>query len=199
MHIPSQQDIERLHHSYAPTDEIFGIVYTHCQIVRDIARQLIEASSLDVDRELVEAGCLLHDIGVYKLYNADGTHGPKSEYIRHGILGEDLLKAEGYPEALWRIASHHIGTGLTVQDVKERGLLLPQQDYLAETTEELLVMYADKFHSKTQPPMFNTPAWYRAYVSTFGEDKAGRFDAMRAQFGEPDLEPLAAAYGHAIR
>lgn len=61
--------------------------------------------------------------------------------------GEAILKSEGFPEKLWRFASHHTGVGLT-RDVINQKLPLPEADYLVETDEELLVMYADKFHSK---------------------------------------------------
>jgi uncharacterized protein len=59
-------------------------------------------------------------------------------------------------------------------------------------------MYADKFHTKTAPPAFLTPAAYAAAVRRFGADKVTAFEAMRAAFGDPDLAPLAAAYGQPI-
>lgn len=48
----------------------------------------------------------------------------------------------------------HTGVGLTKEDVLVQGLPLPPADYVAITPEERLVMYADKFHSKTTPPTF---------------------------------------------
>jgi uncharacterized protein len=60
-------------------------------------------------------------------------------------------------------------------------------------------MYADKFHSKTSPPTFVTGDTYAEDVRRFGEDKAATFEALRAEFGEPDLTPLIKAYGHALR
>lgn len=70
---------------------------------------------------------------------------------------------------------------------------------MAETDEELLVMYADKFHSKTTPPRFHTAATYRTHVARFGAANAERFDTMVARFGEPDLAALSQKYGFEIR
>ncbi len=39
-----------------------------------------------------------------------------------------------------------------------QNLPVPPADYLAETPEERLVMYADKFHSKSHPGRFLSPA-----------------------------------------
>jgi uncharacterized protein len=89
--------------------------------------------------------------------------------------------------------------GISRDDIERQGLPLPPGDYLAETGEERLVMYADKFHSKTSPPVFVTAATYLRDVQRFGPDKAAAFAAMVAEYGEPDLAPLSAAYGHAIR
>ena len=90
------------------------------------------------------------------------------------------------------------GMGLTRDDVLRQGLPLPPADYLAETGEEALVMYADKFHSKTTPPALLTACAYAASVRRFGEDKVARFEWMRAAFGEPDLGPFTSAYGHPV-
>jgi len=77
-------------------------------------------------------------------------------------------------------------------------LPLPPADYLAETPEEALVMYADKFHTKTAPPAFLTPAAYAAYVRRFGAEQVASFASMRTRFGDPDLAPLTAAYGQRV-
>ena len=57
-------------------------------------------------------------------------------------------------------------------------------------------MYADKFHSKTDPPVFLTVGTYASAVRRFGPGKETAFAALRARFGEPDLTALAAAYGY---
>jgi uncharacterized protein len=88
--------------------------------------------------------------------------------------------------------------GLSRDDVRSQGLPLPVADYLAEPGEEQLVMYADKFHSKTDPPAFVTASAYVASIRRFGEDKAMAFEATRERFGEPDLTPFINMYGYAL-
>jgi uncharacterized protein len=191
--------IEALHHKYAPSDEVYDLVFTHCQIVRDIAMQLSSKGMFEVDIELVITGSMLHDIGVYPLFGADGKLRDDVNYITHGTEGEAILKKEGLPENIWRFAAHHTGVGLSKQDVIDQKLPLPIADYLAETDEELLIMYADKFHSKTTPPYFNSFEWYKQDIERFGADKVVKFEQMAQRFGVPDLEPLSKKYGYEIR
>jgi len=213
MRVPADDEILALHEEHAPTRAAFDVVYTHCQIVCAIAGQLLAGTDLragpstdptsgpgigPVDVGLVRAGCLLHDIGVYKLYDDTGRLDEAS-YIWHGVLGHELLAAAGFPEGVCRFASCHTGVGITREDVVRQALPLPAADYVAETPEELVVMYADKFHSKSDPPKFLTPEAYAARLRRFGEEKVTAFKSMRARLGDPDLEPLSAAYGHPIK
>lgn len=226
MRIPDDEEIFALHVRHAPTLEALAVVYTHSEIVRRVATALlaglspaadgIERESAtedvatadgarrhgtqrhDIDAELVRAGCLLHDVGVYRLYDESGRLG-HAGYIRHGVLGHELLAEAGYPEALCRFASRHTGVGITRDDVLRQELPLPPADYVAQTPEEALVMYADKFHTKATPPSFLTAATYAAEVARFGADKPATFARLRARFGEPDLVALSAAYGHGVR
>ncbi|MFI5843279.1 HD domain-containing protein [Catenuloplanes sp. NPDC051500] len=198
MIIPSDSEIRGLHERHAPSAEAFETVWTHCEIVCAIAEQLMDGlKDHDLDRPLVRAGCLLHDIGVYRLYGVDGRLDGRN-YVTHGLRGEELLREEGLPDALCRICAHHTGVGISREDVLAQGLPLPPADYLATTPEERLVMYADKFHSKKTPPVFNTAESFAASILRFGADKPGRFDALRGEFGEPDLTPLALRYRHAV-
>jgi uncharacterized protein len=185
--IPGPEEIRALHRKHAPTAEAFELVHTHCEIVWSVAERLISASRLDVDAELVRAGCLLHDIGVYRLYGDDGRLDHEN-YVRHGLLGHELLAREGFPEPLCRFCSHHTGVGLTRHDIETQRLPLPPDDYLAVTAEERLVMYADKFHTKSRPSVFLTPDEYAAHVRRFGEEKVTAFETLRTEFGDPDLD-----------
>ncbi len=90
--------IVALHKKYSPCDAAYNLVFTHCCIVRDIAIQLIDTNSLNVDRNLVEAGALLHDIGAYSFFDTSGKLQEDLQYIAHGIEGEHILKKEGLPE-----------------------------------------------------------------------------------------------------
>ncbi|WP_019629993.1 HD domain-containing protein [Actinomadura atramentaria] len=196
MRIPSDVEIRALHMKYAPTRAAFDLVFTHCEIVREIADQLLaRASGLDAD--LVRAGCLLHDIGVYRLYGPDGRFDG-ADYIRHGVLGHEILAAEGFTEELCRFCSCHTGMGITRADVERQGLPLPLADYVAQTDEEELVMYADKFHSKTTPPTFVSGPTFLTHVRRFGEDKVTEFARLTEKFGTPDLTPVVTAHGHTL-
>ena len=105
--IPGDDEIRALHERYAPTQEAFENVYSHCVIVWRVAEQLLadagggagEHGFLDVDADLVRAGCLLHDVGVYRLFDDAGTLD-YARYMRHGVLGYELLAEAGYPEAI---------------------------------------------------------------------------------------------------
>jgi uncharacterized protein len=181
-------EIEALHRRHAPTPADFELVWTHCRIVRDLALGLAPAG---VDRDLIEAGALLHDIGVYRL---DGA-----PYICHGVRGEELLTEAGLPPSVSRFASHHTGAGLTKEQIIAGGLPLPPRDYLAGTIEEELVMYADKFHTKSRPPSFVSWATAAAQLERFGAAGRERFEGFGRRFGRPDLTGPAARYGHPIR
>ncbi|GAA2315957.1 HD domain-containing protein [Streptomyces hawaiiensis] len=190
MRIPGPAEIRALHEKYAPTTEAFALVHRHCETVWAIAEQLLAAPHLaHLDADLVRAGCLLHDIGVYRLYGDDGRLDHRN-YIRHGLLGHEILEAEGFPETLRRFCSHHTGVGLTRQDIVSQALPLPPADYVAVTEEERLVMYADKFHTKSRPSVFLSADEYAAHVRRFGTDKVTAFHALRAEFGDPDLTGL---------
>ncbi|MBM2619786.1 HDIG domain-containing protein [Actinoplanes sp. LDG1-06] len=188
MDLPTDDEIRALHERFAPSPEAFDLVWTHCTIVRDLTAQF---PAPEADPDLVRAGALLHDIGVYRLQ-------PGEAYIRHGVLGHELLRSVDLPEVLARFCSHHTGVGLTRDDVLAQSLPLPPEDYLDETPSETLVMYADKFHSKSTPPRFVTIESYTRSVGRFGPRKAERFAELVARYGEPDLESLARRYGHDV-
>lgn len=196
MLLPSIQQITELHHKYAPDQAAFDLIFTHCEIVSKIAEQLINKKGIEVNRELVRVGCLLHDIGVYRLYKPDGFDSAK--YISHGMLGYELLKHEGFDETICRFAAYHTGMGLTRHEIKYKHLPLPPRDFIAKTKEEQLVMYADKFHSKNDPH-FNSFSTYAKFVHKFGEDKVQRFEQLAGEFGVPDLELLAEQYHAEIK
>jgi uncharacterized protein len=198
MRVPADEEIRALHERYAPTPEAFDLVYSHCEIVCGIAEQLLGRAGAGLDADLVRAGCLLHDIGVYRLYDTAGVLDHE-QYVRHGVLGHELLETEGFAEVICRFCSCHTGMGLTRDDVRRQGLPLPVADYLAESGEERLVMYADKFHRKTRPPRFVSPGSYAVDLRRFGEGKVAAFASMRGEFGEPDLGPFVETYGHALR
>ncbi len=197
MKLPTPDDIHTLHKKYAPNQDALDSVWNHCDIVRCISLQIAN-NYHSTNHALLEAGALLHDIGVYKLYH-NGVLD-ESKYITHGLLGYELLKSEGFDEEVCRFALLHTGVGITKDDVEKLNLPLPARDYIAETDEEKILMYADNFHSKTTPPTFNSAAWYGEHLrSKLGEERAKQFETLVREFGEPNLKPLVSRYGYGIR
>lgn len=200
MKLPTLEEMNELHKKQAPSKEALDSVMTHCHIVRRIARQIAEDyREAAVDVALVEIGALLHDIGVYRLYKGNKIDESLG-YITHGLRGYELLKEEGLDEAICRFALLHTGVGITAEDVQMQHLPLPIRDYVAETVEEKIVMYADKFHSKKNPPVFHRAETYKVYLqNNFGNGKVKRFEELVEEFGLPHLEPLASRYGQTIK
>jgi len=197
MKLPSLHEIDDLHKKYAPNKELFKSVWEHCRVVESIALQ-IAGNQRSVNRDLISIGALVHDIGVYRLYRNGKPSG--SHYITHGLLGYELLKEEGYDESICRFALLHTGVGITKDDIKKNRLPLPKRDYVPETVEERIVAYADKFHSKSDVPAFNSVGWYTEYLRRkFGNQKVALFETMVRDFGEPELESIMKKYGQNIR
>lgn len=63
-----------------------------------------------VDMKLVAGGALLHDLGKAKSHGFD-----------HGIVGAELARTLGLPEALVAIMEKHVNAGLTAEEAKELG------------------------------------------------------------------------------
>jgi uncharacterized protein len=195
MDLPTDDEILALHRDAAPTRDAFESVYPHCVLVCQIAEQYF--AGLEVDTDLVRAGALLHDVGVYRLYGPAGELNTV-EYVRHGVLGHELLKDLGFPEEICRFASRHTGVGITRDEVLRGGLPIPVDDYVPGSGEEELVMYADKFHSKRTPPVFVSGASYQVAVGRWGEEKIATFAALRARYGDPELAGLSESTGYAV-
>ena len=108
-------------------------VIVHCCTVRAVAEEI--ASRIDfVDRDLVVAGALLHDIG-----------RAVDHSIMHAYIGSGMVSNLGLPKELVDIVRKHTGAGLDEVDVVELGL--PPADYMPRTLEEKIVAHADNMVS----------------------------------------------------
>ena len=188
-------DYLALLHRYYPEDNALRrMLLHHSRQVCARALQIVERHpELGANRNLVEAGAMLHDIGIF-LTDAPGIHcHGTAHYILHGSLGAQLLRNEAeqlkkekqqaiqlqeelhFYEALARICERHTGTGLTRQTIIERGLPDPQQDLLPETIEEQIICYADKFYSKSHLERERTIAQTLQSLEKFGDEGVEKF------------------------
>lgn len=108
-------------------------VIVHCCTVRAVAEEMLTGIK-GVDRRLVVAGALLHDIG-----------RAIDHSIMHAYVGAEMVSDMGLPPELVAIVRKHTGAGLDAEDVAEMGL--PEGDYMPSTLEEKIVAHADNMVS----------------------------------------------------
>lgn len=188
--IDYQSIIERY---YKAGSDDYNLLVSHSRQVAELARQLcrrLVARHQPIDEDFVYEAAMLHDIGMFKT-DAAGIYCFGTEpYIRHGMLGRQLLESIGlFRHAL--VCEHHTGAGLTAQEIIDQGLPLPPRDMLPTTLEEKVVCYADKFYSKAHPSDSARPLEVaRKKLGKYGSATLQRFDAMASFFGPPDYGEL---------
>ena len=178
-------------HFYPEDTPLRRLLLRHCTQVRDKALAVLANPSrppLALDRELVSAGAMLHDVGVLQCHAPSILCECTRAYIAHGCIGAEMLRAYGAShgidmEPFARICERHTGTGITANEVMTRGLPLPVRDYLPETPEEKLVCLADKFFSKSGDMLEKPLDRVRRSLEKFGPDTLSRFDAFCRLFG----------------
>ncbi len=171
--------IDKYYSDNAPLREI---LLTHSRSVADMALDVAHRHpELGADETFLYEAAMLHDIGVF-LTDAPGIqcfgHEP---YIKHGLLGGELLRREGLPRHA-RVAERHTGTGLTRETILRQALPLPLADYSPETIEEQLICYADKFFSKSHLERVRTPEQVLKSLEKFGADGVERMKAWMKRF-----------------
>ena len=173
----------RIINKYYPEGSRLRDIYLrHCRSVADLALRINTELELGLDPDIVESAAMLHDIGIF-LTDADGIDCHGSEpYIRHGILGAALLREEGFPEEIARIAERHTGAGITVKDIDEMKLPLPRTDFTPETQLERLICYADKFYSKTRLDSAKSLEKVRGSMLRHSQSTLDRFDQLYDEF-----------------
>ena len=128
-------------------------VRRHSEKVADKALEIAnKITKVEVDKNLIEIGALLHDIGRTK------THG-----FKHALIGGKILREKGFSDKLAKICETHILGGLDVEDAKRFGL--PEKDFLPVSLEEKIICLADKHMAGTREvtikERFNR--WFQKY------------------------------------
>jgi uncharacterized protein len=174
----------RLLEKYLPAPDALAVVYEHSRLVA--AKALAIADSLGhapLDRAFIEEAALLHDIGVGRTASPHICCHGTEPYIRHGIIGREILEAEGHPRHAL-VCERHIGVGLTVEDILAQRLPLPLREMTPVSLEERIISFADMFYSKRTGAIHveKTPDQVRENLRRFGGHKVALFDEWLAEF-----------------
>ena len=182
-------DYLALLYRYYPEDNALRrMLLHHSRQVCTRALQIVDRHpELGANRALVEAGAMLHDIGIFRT-DAPGIHchgtahflREEAELLRQKAEHEGSTSSQQeedatFYEALARICERHTGTGLTRQVIAQRGLPMPDQDLLPETIEEQIICYADKFYSKSHLERERSIAQTIASLEKFGDAGVEKF------------------------
>ena len=153
---------------YPNDDDLRRLLLKHSRQVADRCLQIARKhKELPVDVQFLEEAAMLHDIGIYQC-DAPSIYCKGTEpYIKHGPIGGELLRAEGFPRHA-RVAERHTGTGLP--------------GYEPETLEEQIVCYADKFYSKSSPDHVRSVLETAQSLEKFGHEGVRKFLSWSERF-----------------
>ena len=167
---------------YCSEKRLRDILIAHSRAVADKALDIVSRHpELEADVVFIEEAALLHDIGIVHVDAPAIACFGAEPYIRHGVLGADILRNEGL-ERHALVCERHTGTGLTLQQIAKQGLPLPHRDMQPVSIEEQIICFADKFFSKTKLDREKTLEQVRRSLEKFGEEGLVKFDAWCARF-----------------
>jgi uncharacterized protein len=177
--------VEIIGRHYAPASKSHRILLEHGRLVAEKAlAAAARVPHLAPDLAFVESAALLHDIGIFLTDSpALDCHG-REPYIRHGILGREILEALGLPRH-GLVCERHVGVGISAEDIRRFNLPLPVRDMRPVTVEEQIICYADKFFSKngSDTPREKSIAEILESLTPYGSDKVERFLGWMELFG----------------
>ena len=167
---------------YKGNGKLKDILLRHSKAVAQKALAIADAHpELHLDRQFIIEAAMVHDIGIIKTDAPDIQCFGAEPYIRHGVLGAEMMRAEGFPLHA-RVCERHTGAGLSLKEIEEQHLPLPHEDLLPETLEEKAICYADKFFSKTKLDREKTLEQAERSVAKHGEEGLKRFRGMEQIF-----------------
>lgn len=167
---------------YCSEERLRNILIAHSRAVADKALDIVSRHpELEADAAFIEEAALLHDIGIVHVDAPAIACFGAEPYIRHGVLGADILRNEGL-ERHALVCERHTGTGLTLQQIAKQGLPIPHRDMQPVSIEEQIICFADKFFSKTKLDREKTVEQARRSLEKFGEEGLVKFDTWCARF-----------------
>ena len=185
-------DWQKIIDIHYPADrKVRGILLSHSISVRDLALYIARHLQLPLDHDEIEAAAMLHDIGIIAT-DAPGIdcHG-SAPYLCHGAIGADMLRHDGAPEYLARVAERHTGAGLTADEIAAANLPLPPgRCYMPKSMLERLICYADCFFSKGGDGKMKKLDRVRYSMAKFGPEIARRFESLHNEFGSGNNQEL---------
>ncbi len=176
--------LEVLAEFYDTHSRAFKILVAHGEQVAKKARAAARrVAALKPDLKFIEAAAMLHDIGIFKTRTPQFGCFGQQPYIRHGILGAEILHRAGHPK-LALVCERHIGVGISKADIRQHRLPLPEREMVPVSIEEQIVCYADKFFSKNgnDHPTEKPIAKIIDKLSRYGPDKVQRFESWVKKF-----------------
>jgi uncharacterized protein len=157
-----KMDYQAILDKYYPDDnDLRRLLLKHSRQVADRALLIVHKhKELPVDIQFLEEAAMLHDIGIFRCNAPSICCYGTEPYIKHGPIGGDILRNEGFPRHA-RVAERHTGTGLP--------------GFEPETLEEQIVCYADKFYSKSSPDHVRTVLETAQSLEKFGREGVEKF------------------------
>ena len=172
---------------YDRRSKTFAILVDHGQQVAQKALVAAEkVAHLEPDVDFIYNAAMLHDIGILDTDSPGlGCHG-KYPYICHGFIGREMLESRELTE-YGPICERHIGVGISLDEIRNFKLPLPERDMLPVSIEEQIICYADKFFSKNgqgrQPNSEKSVEQITQSLNAYGQDKVHRFQKWVNLFG----------------
>jgi uncharacterized protein len=168
--IPSEGEALAMHRKHGSNDRIIR----HCQTVAIVSELLaaeFERRGHPVDKKVVLAAALLHDIGRSRIQS-----------VWHGVEGASMLEEEGIDREVVEVVRRHVGAGISREEARNLGL--PDYDYVPRSLEERIVCFSDKMvSSDTVRPFDEEVKRFKARSHDVARLLALR-DRLRDELGE---------------
>lgn len=168
---------------YKPGSKSHKILVVHSELVARKALQIVDKHPLwGIDRAFIYEAAMLHDIGIFACRAPSiGCHG-KEPYIRHGIIGAEILREEGLPRHAL-VCERHTGVGITLEQIIRRDLPLPHREMVPVSLEEQIICFADCFYSKSGDlTAEKSPLKIRNGLKKHGREQVLKFDRWCSLF-----------------